>query len=269
MASEDVYDAEGYWAERYRAIDITKSGHIDLPVPYNRWLYRRKKERLRADLDRAGFTPAGASILECGAGTGVYVEMWRDLGCSRLMGLDISANAVASLVERFPEYEFHKRDMHEPALETLVGEGYDLVTTFDMLYHLVDDDRFEAALASFHKVLRPGGLFATHDLFLHHGAMGRGYIKWRSLREYETALAKHGFEIVSRTPTFFFTVQAFDSKPAWVARFVQRYWAYPIRTLISRFPNIMGFFGYWSDRAMGTIYSEGPSFEVLVCRRID
>ena len=26
------YDAEQFWADRYRDIDLTKSGHIDLPV---------------------------------------------------------------------------------------------------------------------------------------------------------------------------------------------------------------------------------------------
>ena len=39
------YDPEKYWAERYKEIDLTKSGHVDLPEVYNRWLYRRKKER--------------------------------------------------------------------------------------------------------------------------------------------------------------------------------------------------------------------------------
>ena len=46
------YDAEEFWAARYADIDLTKSGHIDLPVAYNRWLYRRKKERLLQGLEQ-------------------------------------------------------------------------------------------------------------------------------------------------------------------------------------------------------------------------
>src|SRR2546429_1028305 len=106
-AAAKPFDREAYWAERYRVIDITKSGHIDLPVAYNRWLYKRKVECLARDLRRAGFNPKGASVLEIATGTGVYVEAWKRAGVARLVGIDISQAATEALRVRFPGYSFH------------------------------------------------------------------------------------------------------------------------------------------------------------------
>src|SRR6188474_2936008 len=108
------YDREKFWADRYRNIDITKSGHVDLPVAYNRWLYRRKKERLLKGLRKAGFDERGSSVLEIATGTGVYVEMWKQLNVKKLVGIDISQAATDALRARFSEYEFHKRDLSTP-----------------------------------------------------------------------------------------------------------------------------------------------------------
>lgn len=261
------YDAEKYWADRYKEIDLTKSGHVDLPVEYNQWLYRRKKERLLESLYKAGFSPKGASVLEIATGTGVYVEMWKNLGVSRLSGIDISQNATDALAKRFPEYAFHKRDLAEPGLASLTGAGYDLVTAVDMLYHVVNDSDFPVALENLAESCRPGGFFAIHDFFMHHREMDFGYIKLRTLKVYQAALEKAGFEIVSRTPTFFLTVQTYDYKSLETKRTMDRIWARFIHPFIDRSPELAGRLGYYSDRFLGSLLSEGPSFEMMICRR--
>ncbi len=261
------YDAEQFWADRYRDIDLTKSGHIDLPVAYNRWLYRRKKERLLQGLRRAGFQPKGQSVLEIATGTGVYVEMWKQLGVARLAGIDISQNATDHLKGRFPEFSFHKRDLSAPELTSVVGKDFDLVTAVDMLYHVVDDNDFAVALDNLAQATKPGGLLAIHDLFLRHGEREFGYIKWRSLDGYVTALQKAGFEVLSRTPTFFLTVQAYDFDSPRNAKRMSTLWNRFTYPLIRRMPNVAGCLGYWSDRALSVFLSEGPSFEMMICRR--
>lgn len=261
------YDAEQFWAERYRNIDITKSGHIDLPVAYNGWLYRRKKERLLQGLKRAGFNAKGSSVLEIATGTGIYVEMWKKLGVQRLAGIDISQAATDLLQTRFPEYSFHQRDLSEPGLCSLVGKDFDLVTAVDMLYHIVDDRSFPVALNNLAEAAKPGALFAIHDLFLHHAERDFGYIKWRTLDAYQAALEQAGFEILSRTPTFFLTVQAYDFDSPRNARWMSYLWNRVTFRLIHRFPNLSGCIGYWSDRVLGAIFREGPSFEMMICRR--
>jgi SAM-dependent methyltransferase len=261
------YDPEKYWADRYKEIDITKSGHVDLPEVYNAWLYRRKKERLLQGLRKAGFDPKGASVLEIATGTGVYVEMWRKLGISRLAGIDISQNATDALTRRFPEYSFFKRDLSEPGLAALTGSGFDLVTAVDMLYHVVNDSDFAAALGNLAGTCKPGGYLAIHDFFVHGPDLESGYMKLRNLEGYAKALDRVGFDIVSRTPTFFYSVQTCDhADPEEQAR-RDRLWSRVIYPAILRSPGLAGRLGYYSDRILGSFLSEGPSFEMMICRR--
>jgi 2-polyprenyl-3-methyl-5-hydroxy-6-metoxy-1,4-benzoquinol methylase len=261
------YDPEKYWADRYQEIDITKSGHVDLPEVYNAWLYRRKKERLMQGLLKAGFDPKGASVLEIATGTGIYVEMWKRLGVKKLAGIDISENATNALKQRFPEYSFHKRDLSQPGLVGTTGTGYDLVTAVDMLYHIVKDEDFPVALGNLAESCRPGGYFAIHDFFMHHREMDFGYIKLRTLAAYRAALDAAGFEIVSRTPTFFLTVQTYDYRSLDTKKRMDKVWARLIHPFISRRPELAGRLGYYSDRLLGSLLSEGPSFEMMICRR--
>jgi len=265
--SRKPYDPEAYWAERYSTIDLTKSGHIDLPVDYNRWLYRRKKERLMQLLRRTGFDAHGASVLDVAAGTGVYVEAWQALGVQRLVGIDISANATQALQGRFPQYSFHKGDLALPGLTDVVGQGFSLVTAIDMLYHIVDDASFPVALRNLHDALAPGGHLAIHDVFMHGRELEFGYIKLRTLADYTRALEDAGFEILVRKPTFFVSVQGHDHRSAWAAKAADRLWDRVQSRLIPRWPNGMGRLGYWIDRGLGGVLDEGPSFEMMICRR--
>lgn len=266
-AAAKPFDREAYWAERYRVIDITKSGHIDLPVAYNRWLYRRKVECLMRDLRRAGFDPKGASVLEIATGTGVYVEAWKRAGVARLVGIDISQAATEALRVRYPGFAFHKRDLGEPGLAGLTGTGFDLVTAVDMVYHIVEDDRFPVALANMAETVKPGGLLAIHDVFPHRQELDFGYLKLRTLENFTRALDTAGFDVVSRTPTFFFAVQTHDHLSDRAQARMDAFWARAAYPVIHRAPGFAGAIAYAVDRALGAFLREGPSFEMLVCRK--
>src|SRR5690349_6303430 len=161
------YVPERFWNERYSRLDLTRSGHRDLPEAYNRWLYRRKQAVLRRGLAAIGFAPAGKRVLEIGVGTGVYVDFWKRLGVQSVTGLDISSAAIEYLRARHPQSTFHHCDVTAP--DAVVAPGaYDLVTSLDVLYHVVDDDKLAVALRRIAAALAPGGVFAMHDQFLHH-----------------------------------------------------------------------------------------------------
>jgi SAM-dependent methyltransferase len=265
--TKKAYDPVAYWDARYSTIDLTRSGHIDLPERYNEWLYRRKKERLMQGLAAAGFEPRGASVLDIAAGTGVYVDAWRAAGVERLVGIDISSAATQALKRRFPAWAFHVRDLAQPGLAGVTGRGFDLVTAIDMLYHVVDDTAFPVALANIAEVVAPGGLFAIHDTFMHHGERDFGYIKLRTLDRYAEALDAAGFEILSRTPTFFTMVQCHDLPPGWRSGLDDWLWHRVVNRFVQRFPDASGRVLYHLDRALGAVRREGPSFEMMVCRR--
>src|SRR5437867_1676723 len=110
------YVPEHFWEERYSRLDLTRSGHRDLPEAYNRWLYRRKQAVLQRSLERIGVTPVGKRVLEIGAGTGIYVDLWKRLGVGTITGLDISRAATEFLGQRHPDVRVLKRDITEPGL---------------------------------------------------------------------------------------------------------------------------------------------------------
>jgi SAM-dependent methyltransferase len=262
-----AYDPVAYWDARYSTIDLTRSGHIDLPARYNEWLYRRKKERLMQGLAAAGFQPRGASVLDIAAGTGVYVDMWRAAGVQRLVGIDISSAATQALKQRFPGWAFHVRDLAQPRLADATGRGFDLVTAIDMLYHVVGDADFPVALANIADVVAPGGLLAIHDTFMQHGERDFGYIRLRTLAGYTEALDAAGFDILSRTPTFFSMVQCHDLPLGWRTRLDDWTWHHVTNRFVQRLPGAAGRVLYHVDRALGAVRREGPSYEMMVCRR--
>lgn len=260
------YEPERFWEERYASLDIRRSGHRDLPEAYNRWLYRRKQAVLRRSLRHIGFEPQGKRLLEIGAGVGAYLDFWQRCGVRDITGLDLSAAAVGFLAERYPQFRFLRRDVTVPGLQADCGAGYDFVTALDVLYHVVDDPLLESALRNVSEVLRPGGIFALHDEFLHRPSEHRGYIHWRSLVQWQQALDRTGFEIVYRTPIFFCMVQPNDCTTARAAARMDTFWK-RFNSVIQRLPVVAGALGYAVDTTLGAMLNEGPSMELMLVRR--
>jgi SAM-dependent methyltransferase len=269
---DPVYEPERFWEERYSRLDLNRSGHRDLPEAYNRWLYRRKRNVLRRSLARIGFSPRGRSVLELGAGTGAYLDFWRRAGVGHLTGLDISRRAIDYLEPRHPDFSFYHRDITSPGLvEDLARAGgiasFDLVTALDVLYHVVDDRRLETALGNVAALLRPNGVLALHDQFLHRPSEEHGYIRWRSLADWQALLSAAGFEIASRTPIFFFMIQPNDCRSARAAERMHAVW-WRVRSGIVRRPAVVGALTFAMDTAVGAVAREGPSMELMLARRL-
>lgn len=257
------YVPEEFWEERYSRLDLTRSGHRDLPEAYNRWLYRRKQDVLRRTLAQVGFTVRGQRVLEVGVGIGAYVDFWRGLGAREVCGTDLSATAVAELNRRHPDGRFERCDVTAPGAMSDFGR-FRLVTALDVLYHVVDDASLSQALANIRARLESDGLFVFHDQFLHRPTVDRGYIRWRSLTDWQQLLARAGFEIVARRPIFFTMIQANDGAPERLARADAR-WA-QLMPWIVRFPSAMGALLSRIDGWLASTRDDGPSMELMIAR---
>ncbi|HZO32986.1 MAG TPA: class I SAM-dependent methyltransferase [Chloroflexota bacterium] len=90
-------------------------------------------------------------ILDAGCGSGGMTRYLRRFG--RVTGIDLAPEALGLAQKRCLHRLAHSS---VGALPFLDG-SFDVVTSFDVLYHLnVDDD--SAALEDIHRVLRPGGI---------------------------------------------------------------------------------------------------------------
>jgi SAM-dependent methyltransferase len=112
------------------------------------WWYVGMRRISAALLD--GWLPSGARILDAGCGTGGNLQWLARYGTA--CGVDLSAQAISYCARRrLPAVG------RGSVLELPFGDAsFDLVTSFDVVYHLdVEDD--VAALAEMRRVLRPGG----------------------------------------------------------------------------------------------------------------
>ncbi|MER3512990.1 MAG: methyltransferase type 11 [Chloroflexota bacterium] len=119
------------------------------------WWYRGMADITRSLLSSRYPSAAYLRILDAGCGTGGALTFLKDFG--HVVGIDQMCLALEYAQRRRQEGEHHA-PLAQASVTALpfADASFDLVTSFDVLYHLgvADDD---AALAEFHRVLRPGG----------------------------------------------------------------------------------------------------------------
>jgi SAM-dependent methyltransferase len=188
------------------------------------------------------------------------------MAAKQIVGLDITSAAIEHLRSQFPGRRFHLADITE--VRALPGESrFDVVSAFDVLFHIVDDLRYRQAIANIHSFLRPGGLFLHSDIFTHLEAVrGRHYV-YRPLAEVEGTLREAGFDVVDRRPMFVLMNVPIDTqnrarKLAWGA----------LQTSASASRVISYLLGaalYPLEIPLTAILRESASTEVMICKKVD
>jgi SAM-dependent methyltransferase len=263
-----TYRPGEFWDARLRHhFDLIGAGYSRLGKPFNLALYRQRLVVLGRCLRRFGLHPAGADVIELGPGTGFYVDEWRASGIGSLLGLDIAAVVAERLSAKYPEYRFVQADATEPWPAR--DASADIVTAFDVLFHITDDTRFEAALREAGRVTRPGGFFLISDLFVHGQPFRSFHQVSRTLAAYRSALDAAGFEVIGRMPVFVTMHPALDVPKGWPSRLATGYWERIESRLMAdpkrgyRLGRVLG----WIDRGITKVSWGGPSTELLVARR--
>src|SRR6266540_2803845 len=108
-----------------------------------------------------------AEILDVGSGTGFYLDRWRELGLERTTGSDVSDIAVERLQRRYPSLNIVQLDIGEESSAELAQRQFDIVSVFDVLFHITDDLKYHRAFENLAKLVRPGGLLVFSENFVH------------------------------------------------------------------------------------------------------
>ena len=155
--TEDGYDAEAYWGDRFRKYGDSLCGPGDegLSEAENVAAYEAAGRQFRDLLVAECPDLAGLRVLEIGTGTGFYTGILHDMGVTNYTGLDITDAMFDTLRERHPNSAFERKDITTDCVEG----PYDLVVMIDVMQHIVEDDRFQSALANVRDALAPGGKF--------------------------------------------------------------------------------------------------------------
>ncbi len=198
------YQNRGYWSHLHdtHVGELSAVGYPALGIGFNQVAYTRRLEATKHLLERRNTT--FPSVLEAAVGVGAYGPLWRDFGCERWVGVDISEGAIDHLRASHPEGEFHVLDLTSDARQWPLDTNrrFDLVSAIDVLYHLTDDKGFESALAQLAELVAPGGLLLVSDIFVDKPVQIEAHVRRRPLSTYLEVLRKRGFEAVDRETVF-------------------------------------------------------------------
>ncbi|HYY72629.1 MAG TPA: class I SAM-dependent methyltransferase [Candidatus Bathyarchaeia archaeon] len=263
--SKARFDAKSYWETRLRQHPgLCGVGNTRMGKQYIQWLYRVRRtvflrllRSLRTDFSRA-------RVFDFGSGTGFYLELWKELGVSSIAGCDLTEIAVSRLRREFPSIRIFEMDISDGLLRSACEE-YDFVSAFDVLFHIVEDERYEQAVRNAHALLRPGGLFLFSDLLVHHSPRSDEHVRFRSLSHVEVLLKNAGFAVLRRVPMFVLMEEPLDSRSP-VYHFLWRLATYPARkSELAGF--LLGALLFPPECFLTKIFDESPTTEIIVCQK--
>ncbi len=263
--TEPKFDPAAYWEERLSGeFGLGQVGFKGLGTEYNSWLYRVRSHVFRRTVMRLRKTWADARVLDVGSGTGFYLDAWTRLGVRDLTAVDITHAAVEKIGHDFPTVTAHQLDISEGIGELEPG-SFDVISAFDMLFHIVEDRRYVQAFANLKSLLRPGGVLIFTDNFTHGEERRSQHHVTRPIDATLAALNAVGLESVQRRPAFVLMNEPIDSDSTRL-----KAWWRELSQLLLRHPQRGGLVGrvlYPVELVATRLVSEGPSTEVMVVRR--
>src|SRR2546429_8633811 len=147
------------------------------------------------------------------------------------------------------------------ALLPSAREEYDFVSAFDVLFHIVEEERYEQAIRNVHALLRPGGLFLFSDLLVHGSPLSGEHVTFRSLNRVELLLRNTGFAVLRRVPMFVLMEEPLDSRSS-VYRFLWKLVTYPARRSVPA-GFLLGSVLYPLELLLSKMLGELPTHETL------
>ena len=135
-------------------------------------------------------------ILDCGCGTGANLVMLSEFG--HATGFDLSTEGLGFA----REYGQHRLARASITHVPFASASFDLVTAFDVLYSLGEDDE-AIAIAELHRVLKPAShlivnVAALNVLHGNHAVFG-AELRRSTRRRLRSVLTRAGFEVTRLT----------------------------------------------------------------------
>lgn len=267
------YDPKAYWETRLKdGPALNTVGYLGLGLAYNKWLYRVRKQVLERALRRFPIVSEITSLLEVAPGSGFYLPIWSSHGVRDLTAADITQAVVTHLRSLWPDFQFLQADIGAAAPP--VNRQFDVVTAFDVLFHIVSEQSWRNAVSNLCSLVKPGGWLLISDFFLQSGEF-RGYnMHARTLRHYAQCFSP-SIAIRARWPIFVTMMPPVDSS-GFERIVLDRVWRSTERVLefaescsqLEVAGNLVGAALYSVDALLSLFYSEGPGMEMMICQKL-
>lgn len=257
-------DPKQYWEDRLATnFNDRGVGDIGLPESYNRFLYSVRRRVFRRAVRLAGIKAELANVLDVGSGTGFYIGNWQDFAVRNLSGSDITLVAVEQLSQKYTNVRFRQVDIGDTEVPW-PSESFDCVSSFDVLFHIVEDNRFATAIHNIASVLKPKGVFLYSDNLVGEAFNVRHQVGRTEATILQT-LNSAGLTVEHRIPMFVLMNDPVRSR----SRILRKAFSltYRFASKSSLMGMLVGSILYPVELLLTKMLRDGPSTEVLVCRR--
>lgn len=256
------FNPQSYWESRLAAnYNLQGVGDIGLPRSYNDYLYRVRSHAFKLATKDLQDLP-DLEILDVGSGTGFYINEWLNRQPKSLCGSDLTETAVRNLAERFPSAKFKQLDIS--TTDTLPLDVFDVVSCFDVLFHIVDDEKYSQAIKNIATMIKPGGHFVYSDNFMRSESTLE-HQKGRRESTINAELEKRGLRIVRRVPMFVLMNDPGRSD----SRLRKKLFSivYRLASRSERWGTIVGSTLLPFEKLLISMQTRGPSTEIVFCEK--
>lgn len=268
MTTEDqtaltTFDPRRYWEQRLSTrYTLGSTGWLSLGERFNSWSYAVRRlvfTRLACDALNG---KRSAHVLDVGSGTGFYLNLWQQLGVEQIVGSDLTSAAVERLRVRFPRATIQRIDIGTTELP-LGPRQYDAISVMDVMFHIVDDDRYVQSLQNLAGLLKPDGRLIFSEIFVPQEYRSEHQVS-RTKVQIESMLSAAGLTVACTRPVFFLM----NTPVASQSRLLHRWWDLVCR-LAKRHEALgwcVGAAAFPMEVTLGRLLREGPSTHMIVCR---
>lgn len=192
---ERKFDSNGYWRSRHLrfAGSLSSVGQKSISELANFYMYLSVKEQYRKVLDSLSL-PKGTTFLDAGSGIGLFSQFLYERGFS-VTAVDVSSEALDAIANecikkisgRLEELDFGR-------------QTFDAVHSFDVLYHITDDNAWKTAIGNLCRSAR--NYLILHQRFLAvKQLISSKHVRSRTYRDITGIIEKNGFKETMSIPT--------------------------------------------------------------------
>jgi SAM-dependent methyltransferase len=258
-------DTRQYWESRLGSNSgLEGVGYLSLGPQYNEWLYRvRRKVFLREIKKLTTLGIATAEVLDVGSGTGFWIERWKEAGARSIIASDLTSVAVDRLRAKFADCKVVQFDV---TAQQPLNQRFDIISAFDVLFHVIEEDAYDRAIANISRMLKSGGLFLYSDNFVKDGNVRAAHQVSRSLQRITSVLESNRFRVLRRLPMFVIMNAPVDASSI-VPSFIWRAAMRPLQIWQS-LGHVYGALLYPLELTLTSIAQESPTTELMICEKI-
>lgn len=190
-----IADPIEFWDRRHAGLGPWRSGgDRGISGEENFEFYAYRLGRIIELVRRHAGAERGHRILDAGCGRGHFSHGLARSG-HRVTGIDTSPTAIEWASDNGPgRFAVAGLAEHRPT------ELFDVVICIDVLFHILDDDKWRASLAGLCRAAAAEAVLIVTDVFPRARYATHDYIVHRAADDYRAALAAHDFACAETVP---------------------------------------------------------------------